>query len=190
VGFVYPTDGEKAMMDRQTWGWLMVGVLAAGLNAAYHDGAGEWAHRIVDGVQYRSEVIVATAQGTADRFLSEAHVLSARNEAHSCRVAAAIARLQSKFAREQAGFESRSAREQAQVARVEAQRARIEARSQRVAVITTAFESRPVPVCARVRVSIPRMPAMPQMPAMPTIKMPAIKIPAPVIDVELNSGPI
>ena len=64
----------------QAWGWLAAGVLAAGLNAAYHDGGLEWAHRIADRVQHGSAAVVALAGGRADQFVAEAALLSARND--------------------------------------------------------------------------------------------------------------
>lgn len=67
-------------LTQQAWGWLAVGVLAAGLNAAYHDGDFAWAHRIADRAQHVSGAVVALASGHADRFLAEAETLSARND--------------------------------------------------------------------------------------------------------------
>ena len=58
------------MKTTQAWGWLAAGVLAAGLNAAYHDGGLEWAHRIADRVQHGSAAVVALAGGRADQFVA------------------------------------------------------------------------------------------------------------------------
>lgn len=66
-------------MKTQAWGWLVAAVLAAGLNASYHDGGLEWAHRIAEGVEHSSNAVLALATGHADRFLAEAQMLGARD---------------------------------------------------------------------------------------------------------------
>jgi hypothetical protein len=60
------------VMKTQAWGWLGAAVLAAGLNASYHDGGLEWAHNAVDQIQHRSAAVLALASGRADQFLAEA----------------------------------------------------------------------------------------------------------------------
>src|ERR1700758_4921107 len=128
-------------MKTQAWGWLVAAVLAAGLNASYHDGGLEWAHRIAGSVEHSSNAVLALATGHADRFLAEAQVLAARQETASCPLSAALARVQSRIVRTQTriarsrvdaerfndGFEVMSAREEAEMARIEADRSRIEA---------------------------------------------------------------
>jgi hypothetical protein len=65
-----------------------------------------------------------------------------------------------------------SAREQAKLARVEAERARIEARVAQLHIPAMAFNPvvvhAPRPLCPRVRVSMPRIPAV-KMPALPVV---------------------
>ena len=65
-------------MKTQAWGWLTAAVLAAGLNASYHDGGMQWAHRIADRVEHNSNAVLALATGHADEFVTEARVLSPR----------------------------------------------------------------------------------------------------------------
>jgi len=156
------------MKTTQTWGWLAAGVLAAGLNAAYHDGGLEWAHRVADRLDHASEAIVALASGSADQFFAQVR-LAGHDEAAISGVDATVAQVQAKLADGEAGIarvEAMSARQQAQLARVQAVRARIEARiaarSARCrlapAIAPAAFVRMPVlPACPRVRV-IPPMP--------------------------------
>ena len=169
-------------------------MLAAGLNASYHDGGLEWAHRIASSVEHSSNAVLALATGHADRFLAEAQVLAARRETASCPLSAALARVQtrivhSKIDRARANaehfnesFEVMSAREEAEMARIEADGARIEAEVGRMRVPAVDFA--PVMVSMR-RVTCPRVRVT--MPAMPKIKIPA----APVINVNVSSaGPV
>jgi len=176
------------MKTKQAWGWLVVGVLAAGLNASYHDGGLLWAHKIADRVEHHSAGVLALASGNADRFLAEAQLASARSETPSCPFSTALARVQNKFARTEtkvAVFDRLTARQDAQMARWEANRdrmeARIEAQTARIHIPAVAFRSMVVRVpqvsaCPRIRVNVPQMPM--------------VRIPAPVIDVEAGSGPI
>jgi len=174
------------MKTTQTWGWLAAGVLAAGLNAAYHDGGLVWAHRVADRFEHVSEAVLALASGSGDRFFTEVR-LAGHDEAFSG-VDAALAQVQAKLADSEAGIarvDAMSARQQAQLARVQAVRARIEARiaarSARCrlapAIAPAAFVRMAVPpVCPRVRVSFPPMPRA---------------NPAPVIHIENpGSGPV
>lgn len=180
----------------QAWGWLAAGVLAAGLNASYHQGGLEWAHQVADRVEQNSAAVLALALGSADRVVSETRLLAARDETASCRLATALARVQTRIAQSriaetnfaqtriaqtQAGFDAMTAREEAQAARFEANRARMEARiaaqTTHIRIATAAFvpicvKAIPAPVvCPRVRVNIPRVPMvrMPVMPVMPEI---------------------
>jgi hypothetical protein len=169
------------MKTNQAWGWLVAGVLAAGLNATYYDGGLQWAHRIADRISDNSAAAVSFASGSADRFLAEARMLTARNKAASCPLTAVMARVQRRIERSQRGFdrfEAMSTREEAQLARLEANRARMEARMAAQAshfrFATTAFapgtfKAMPAPVvCPRVRVNIPKLP-MAEMPDLPEI---------------------
>src|ERR1700686_4570644 len=161
------------MKANQAWGWLAAGVLAAGLNASYYDCGLQWVHRIADRVGHNSAAVVAVASGRADQFLSEARMLTARNQNASCPLSTAMALVQSKMARSEAGFHGMSAREEAQFEGLEASRARIEAQTARIRVPAAAFSPVGVrmpgaSVCPRVRVNVPRMPAM-KMPQIPAI---------------------
>jgi len=179
-------------MKTQAWGWLIAAVVAAGLNASYHDGGLDWAHRVADRVRYNSAAVLALASGRADQFLTEARLATASEETASCRWTTALARVQNQVARTQGGFarvQAMSAREEAQLARLEANRARIEARvaAQTARLRPPAAAFSPVvysvsdmkipSVCPRVRVNIPRLPML--------------RIPAPVVQVEtFGPGPI
>jgi len=176
------------MKTTQTWGWLAAGVLAAGLNAAYHDGGLEWVHRSADRLEHGSETIVALVKGSADRFLAEVR-LAGHDEAAFSSVDAAVAQVQAKLADGEEGIarvDAMSARQQAQLARLQAVRARIEARiaarSARCrlapAIAPAAFVRVAVPpACPRVRVGIPQVPR--------------IRVPSPVIHLEnAGSGPV
>jgi hypothetical protein len=189
----------------QAWGWLVAGVLAAGLNASYHDGGLRWAHQVAEQISYqvehRSAAVLDLASGHADRFVSEVRLLTTRQETASCPWSTAWARVQtrvarSEVARTQAGFDrlqAMSDRQEAQLARFEANRARIEAQMARIrlqidpqiahlrmaSATFGSVELKTVPAsvaCPRVRVNVPRVPM--------------IRIPFPAIDIESGSGPI
>jgi len=164
-------------MKTQAFGWLAAAVLAAGLNASYHQGGMPWAHEMVDRVGHNAEAVIALATGNADRFLAEAQVVEAQNEAAPCPLQAALARVQSRIARSEARFDRLDsaivAREEAQAARIEAQRARIDARIARIRIPAVAVNRVVVPmpkidVCPRIRVNVPRIPRI-QIPATPVI---------------------
>ena len=78
-------------MKTQAWGWLAAAVVAAGLNASYHDGGLRWAHEITDQVKHNSTAVMALATGRADQFLAEANFASARKQTPSCPFTAALA---------------------------------------------------------------------------------------------------
>jgi hypothetical protein len=79
----------------QAWGWLVAGVLAAGLNASYHDGGLQWAHQMAEQLSYqvehRSAAVLDLATGHADRFVSEARLLATQDETPSSPVATVLA---------------------------------------------------------------------------------------------------
>ena len=190
MALVYQPYGVKAMKT-QAWGWLVAGVLAAGLNASYHDGGLQWAHKVANRIEYSTSAVLALASGNADRFLSEARMVTNRNETASCRLSTALARVQTRLARTETGFahfDGMTARQEAQLARLEANRDRMEAQIQaqtaRSRIPAVAFNPvvvrvarvPQVPACPRIRVNIPRAPM--------------VRIPAPEIDVESGSGPI
>jgi hypothetical protein len=172
-------------MKTQAWGWLAAGVLAAGLNASYHDGGLEWAHRIADWFCQDSAALLALASGQADRFLAEAQLVTARSESASCPLSTVLARIRTKLGQDRAGsdagwarVEAMSARDEAQLARFEASRARIEARVARIRIPAVAFSpvsiaAPRISVCPRVRVNIPRMPAI-KMPMMPVVHVESV----------------
>ena len=171
--------------------------MAAGLNASYHDGGLEWAHRVADQIGYNSAAVLALASGRADQFLTEARLVSASEETASCRWSTTLARVQNRVARTESGFahvQAMSAREEAQLARLEATRARIEARvaaqAARIRIpaaalspVVYSFSDMKMPemkmpsVCPRVHVNLPRLPLF--------------RVPAPVVHVEtFGAGPI
>jgi hypothetical protein len=131
------------MKMTQAWGWLTAGVLAAGMNASYHNGGLQWAHQVANHLDRGSSAVLALASGRADQILSEARLLTARDQTASCPLSSALERVQAqiqaqvetrvenqvenRIARSQAGLDLMSAREQAQLARLEANRARMEA---------------------------------------------------------------
>src|ERR1700752_506916 len=185
-------------MKTQAWGWLVAAVLAAGLNASYHDGRLEWAHRIAGSVEHSSNAVLALATGHADRFLAEAQILGARRESASCPLSTALARIQnriqSRIACSRKGadnfgagnfndsFEVMSAREEGSMARIEANRACVEAQVARMHIPAADFA--PAMVSLR-KVACPRVRFT--MPSIPQIKMPV----APVIHVDVPSaGPV
>src|SRR5277367_6623651 len=113
---------------KQAWGWLMAGVVAAGLNASYHDGGFRLAHELTARVGHNVEAALALASSRPEQFVSEARMLTAQEQTSSCRFATAMARVQTRVARSDAAwtrFEGMSDREQA---RLDANRARIEAK--------------------------------------------------------------
>jgi hypothetical protein len=178
----------ETMAMKQGWYWLAAGVMALGLNGAYHDGGTEWAHRLVN----RSAAVVALASGQADLFLA-----SAREQTVICRVAREMALFQTKMARTQTGFahfDAMTARQQAALARLEGNRARFEAGRARMeaevarldfasASLSPEFGAAFGPkriqlpvICPRLRVNIPRT---------------FVRVPAPTVRVEtLSAGPI
>jgi hypothetical protein len=187
------------MKTTQGWGWLAAGVLALGLNGVYQDGGAAWVHRQVDGVMARvanrAGAVIALASGRSDWFMTKANLVAARDETVSCRFATTMARFQTrvaqtkiahtKIARTQSGmarFEAMSARREEALARVEANRARIEAQVARLRLAPVAFQSitSPVVVCPRVRVNM----------NVPRVQVPVMRIPPPVVDVEMGAGPI
>jgi hypothetical protein len=195
-------------MKTQAWGWLFAGVLAAGLNATYHDGGLQWAHQAVEGAAHRSAAVLALASGHADQFFSEARIITSGRGTASCRFATAVAVLNSKIARTQSAearlaqlqifpaqeqfdqfdrfraiSDRESARREAQMDRLEAARARmeaqIEAQAARIHVATVAF--RPIKFNP---VVCPRV-------RVNVPRVPMVRIPAPVVHVELpGTGPV
>jgi len=201
------------MKTTQAWGWLAAAVLAAGLNAAYHDGGLAWAHRIADRAQHVSGAVVALASGRADRFLAEAQTLTARNGDEVTAFSDTVfAETEQNVARAEAAYARAEAREQAQCARVQAERARMEARIAvhracaripAVMVHAAAFRSIAIPAVdvpeiripqikvpqveiPRLKVEIPCPGAHFRVPAMPKISMPAL----PAINLGLSDGPV
>jgi hypothetical protein len=173
-----------AMKNTQGWGWLTAGVLALGLNGIYHDGGAAWAHRIAKQVVQQSEALVELASVQGD-FREGTNMVAGRNRTASCRFAAAMARVQTEIARAPNGmarFEATSARQEEASARMEANRARMEAQVARVRLAPVAFHSitSPVEACPRVRVNM----------NVPRVQVPVMRIPAPVVDVEMGAGPI
>src|SRR5579872_5211112 len=101
-------------MKTQSWGWLAVAVLAAGLNSSYHDGGLQWAHRIADRVEHNSNAVLALATGRADQFMAEAKIISA-HQSSPCPLSAVLAEVRHSIApahSELDRFEQMSAREE------------------------------------------------------------------------------
>lgn len=207
------------MKTTEAWVWLTAAVMAAGLNASYHDGGLQWAHRIADQVEHSSRAVLALATGRTDEFLGEARMelAAARGEDASCPRQAAAARLQANAADAESGYawvqaqvadgeasfariEATSARRQAVFARVQAIEARAEARAAARAarcrvkeIAPAAFVQIMTPTYPQVRV--PRIPEI-RIPAVqvPRIKVPSIRIPAiqvPAIQIDATrAGPV
>lgn len=150
-------------MKTQAWGWLVVAVLAAGLNASYHDGGLQWAHQIADNVQHNSMAVLALATGHADRFLTEARYVATPHELTPCRFTEDMAKFERGMARSRARFDAMEARHQVALARVEAHRARIEAEVARVHIPAVAFTPVSIRIpdasaCQRIQINVPRAP--------------------------------
>ena len=181
---------------KQAWGWLMAGVVAAGLNASYHDGGLRMVHEMVGRASHNVEAVLALASGNADQFLTQARLVTAQRENSSCPLTTSFARVQTQVARSDAQwarfdrFEVMSDRQQAALDRMEANRARIEAQVARVAEMRIPAASfQPMvfvttPKCPRVRVNVPQI-TVPRISA-PNISMPKI----PDVRVAVSSDPI
>ena len=158
-------EGVKAMKT-QAWGWLAAAVVAAGLNASYHDGGLRWAHEAVSQVKHNTGAVLALATGQADQFLAEARIVEARRQTSRCPFAALAERRAEldPSAFELQRFEGVAAWEQARLARFEAHRAQMEARLAQIQIPAVAFNpvvvQAPKVVCPRVRINMPRIPAM------------------------------
>jgi hypothetical protein len=182
------------MKPTQAWGWLAAGMLAAGINAAYHDGGLQWAHRIADRAQHISEAVVALASGRADQFLAEAKTLSARNDDQVMAFSdTVVATADHEMARAEAAYVRAEARAEAHCVRMQAERARMEARTEAhralvripdVRVETAMIQIPGVPAisiprvelspmrvhCSQIRMSLPALPNR-RMPAPPAVKI-------------------
>jgi hypothetical protein len=182
-------------MKTHALGWLATAVVAAGLNASYHEGGLGWAHQIADQVGYRTSAVMALATGHAERFAAEVRVRGGQQEASRCPFETVLTRTENRIAHSQAHFErlndrfnervndrlqasiaAHEALEQAQIekqaARIEAQRDRIEAHIAKLHIAAAAVEA-PMPkidLCPRVRVSVPRLPAI-RLPEMPSLHL-------------------
>lgn len=71
-------------MRTQAWGWLTAGIVAAALNAGYHQGSYQWLHRIAEDATHNSEAVIALASGRADEFLAEARLLTVADTQLPC----------------------------------------------------------------------------------------------------------
>jgi hypothetical protein len=168
------------MKIAQAYAWLAAGVLAAGLNASYHDGGLQRVHEMVDRVGQNSAAVLTLASGRADQFLSEMRWVTEREQTASCPLSRALARVQGRIAqteiaRNQARLDRLEAMADREQARMEVNRARIEAQIVRIQVPAMAlkpmvFSAPKLSACARVRVSMPRLPRI-QVPAIPVIRV-------------------
>ena len=173
-------------------------MLAAGLNATYHDGGLEWVHRASDRVAYRATAVLALASGRAEQFLTEAQLLNSQDQDASNPVNAMLAQVQARVGEEAlANAEAKVARCQAQSELVEVLSAREEAQLARIEVNPEKIEAR---VAARVHVRVPAAVVVPVTVKVPAVcprvrvtvpEMPRINVPAPVIHIETPSaGPV
>lgn len=160
-------------MKTQAWGWLAAAVLAAGLNASYHDGGLQWVHEAVYQVKHNTTAVLALATGRADQFMAETRVVEARRQTPSCPWSAAVAEARTMHVPDQVDWqriEAISAGQRAQLARLEARRARLEAQ---LHLPAEAFNPVVVQVpgfsiCPRARVKAPHIPAI-KLPAVPMV---------------------
>jgi len=175
-------------MKTQAWGWLMAGVLAAGVNASYHDGGFAWAHHLAGRAEHQVAAVMALASGHADQFLTEARVIAA-HENGSCPFSTGLVQAENRVVmsdRDWDGWQAIADREQARADRMEAVQVRLanklaaeQGRLQMVMdrINVASFDVVKSDLCPRVRVSVPRMPM--------------VNIPAPVIHVgTLGAGPV
>jgi hypothetical protein len=147
------------MKTTQAWAWLVAGVLAAGLNAAYHDGGLVPVHRAVEKVTSQTSAVLALANAGSEQILFEA--VSAREQAQ-------LARLEANRARREAWLAAQTAH---------------------LNMVKGAFNLGAFqfvsPMCPRVQVSVPRIPQVriPAPPMPPMRSIPTIQIE------ERNAGP-
>lgn len=174
-------------MKTQSWGWLAIAVLAAGLNSSYHNGGLQWAHEVADRVQHNSNAVLALATGRADQFLAEAQLASLHNSP-SCPLSSAVAAIRHSIApvrTEQEQFEVMTARQERAVARMEANRARMEAQLARLnmANFNPVVVRMPGTACSRINVRIPRM---------RQIELPVVRVPStPMVHIDyVGAGPV
>ena len=166
-------------MKTEAWGWLAAAVVAAGLNASYHDGGLRWAHQVVSEAKHNTSAVLALATGRADQFLVEAKLAAAPAQTPQCPLSAALAEAQTVVVApafrdfEVERVQMMSARQRARLARLEAERIRMEARLAQLRIPAAAFN--PVVVqapsfsrCPRLRVSVPRIPSV-RVPATPVV---------------------
>lgn len=199
------------MKTTQAWGWLAAGVLAAGLNASYHDGGLPVAHEVVSRLEHRSEVLLTLASARTEQFLAETAA------------EARLAQARTRIVRSDAGLarvEVMSASDEAQLARFEANRAQIEAQVEaaqdeaqdQVQEVQDQVHARVAEVQARVRarvqanvvrIHIPAVAMSPVVVSTPRVlacsrirvnipRPPVVRIPSvPVIHIETSgTGPI
>ena len=177
----------------QAWIWLSAGVLAAGLNAVYHDGGAaqmrEIACRIADRVVNRvidnSERVVARTADRADHLLTLARLTVREDESVPCRYKAVVPTLQARLDGQRDAEIARVnllvAHKQAQLARVEADRDRVEAVLTDIRIPNVEMH---ISSCPRIRVNVPRIPEV-------HVQVPNVRIPAPEIQIDNSmSDPI
>lgn len=171
------------MNRSQAFRWLIAGVLAAGLNASYHDGGLQWAHRVADRVEESSAAALAMS-GRAGQFFSEVRMLTTRDHSASTPWETTLAQVQTNVAhsqREFDRFEVMAARQRVQLAKLEANRSRMEAemalRTTGLGMTAANFVAVKTPqvsvICPRVRVKIPQLPRV-KIPAIPIIDVPGV----------------
>jgi hypothetical protein len=115
----------------QAWGWLVAGVLAAGLNASYHDGGLQWAHQMAEQLSYqvehRSAAVLDLATGHADRFVSEARLLATQDETPFSPAATVLAEVETKIqTKVQAKVQAKVARSKDRIDQTKLDQARLD----------------------------------------------------------------
>ncbi len=145
------------MKMSQAYAWLAAGVLAAGLNASYHDGGLQRVHEMVDQVEHSSTAVLTLARLQTRLLQSElAKAGFANTEFGETGFAKA------ELAKTQTGFDRLQAiadREQARITRI-----RIPA----AGFAPMVFSAPRISECPRMRVDVPRLPAI-QVPKLPAI---------------------
>jgi hypothetical protein len=186
----------------QTWVWLAAGVLAAGLNASYHDGGLQWAHRVADRVEEASSMVRALASGHADVLLTEARTFLAQNavlqssspsnlpqEEASCRWATTLARVQTKIARSETRFARirvMTDREREALDRAQAEQDRVDAQRDRMEALMQANRDRLEARMAKLQIAANLMPVAfnaPEPPACPRVRVTVPQVHVPRINI-------
>ena len=108
------------------------GCWQAGLNASYHDGGLQWAHRIAGQIENRANVVLALLMVAPMRPLPRrVSRMTAADENSEYRFDSALAHAQTKLGKLERRIQSASGFVDRKLARLQANRARVEARLSR-----------------------------------------------------------